>query len=378
MDLELTGEQQMLRDALRSLCETYATPAVVRAAEREPHAADALMTALADMGVARLRIAPEHGGLGLGLTELAVAYHELGRVLAPGPHVESGVVSAALLSALADSDARAAQLLTTIADGAIIVTAWQDADGGIGSWPAATRLARDGDVYRADGAAHFVSHAAAASHLLVRAQHPDIADQAVLAVVRPSAPGIEVVTMPNLADASLATLHFHNVRVDAVLGLDGGVDAGFEAMFDEVLVAIAALSVGGAERILEMAIAYSCQREQFGRPIGSFQAIAHYLADAAVAVEGARALVYRAVSAADEGAAFQNFANMAKLQAGKVFRDVSATAIQIYGGIGFTSEADPQLFYRRAKHLQLMYGDPALLERRIGDAVLSPAHSVYA
>lgn len=378
MDLDLTGEQQMLRDALRSLCEIHATTAIVRAAEHDWHAADALMAALADMGMARLRIAPEHGGLGLEVTDLVVAFIELGRALAPGPHFECGVVSAALLSALAAREDVAATLLAEIADGAAIVTAWQESDGRIDPAKVATRLHCAGEACSIDGAKHFVAHSAKASRLLVLAQHPDVVGSTVLAVVAPTADGIEAAPQSNLADAPLSTIYFRDVRVDAVLGLDGGVDADFAAMLDEAMVAMAALSVGGAERILEITIKYATEREQFGKPIGSFQAIAHYLADAAVAVEGARVLAYRAASAADEGALFGHFASMAKLKAGKVFRDVSALAIQVHGGIGFTIEADPQLFYRRAKHLQLMYGDPAFLERRIGDTVLSAAHSVYA
>ncbi|WP_162854578.1 acyl-CoA dehydrogenase family protein [Sphingobium estronivorans] len=379
MDLDLTDEQQMLRDALRTLCEAEATTQVVRAAEQEPRAADGLKRALAEMGVPGLRIAPAQGGSGLGLTELVVAFIELGRALAPGAHFESGVVSAALLSAFADRDSRAAAMLTGIADGSTsVVTAWQEEDGRIEPNSIQTTLRRDGEGWRATGTKSFVAHAAMAKHLLLLARHPEQANRTVLAIVSPSAGGIEAVPLPNLADEPLSNLHFRDAPVEAVLGLEGGADAAWAAMFDQALVAMAALAVGGAEKVLEITVKYASEREQFGKPIGGFQAIAHYLADAAVLVEGARALVYRAASAADEGSDFRHFAQMAKLKAGKIFRDVSATAIQVHGGLGFTTEADPQLYYRRAKHQQLMYGDPAWLERRIGDTVLSGTHSVFA
>lgn len=377
MDLDLTDEQQMLRDALRSLCEAEATTQVVRAAEHDPCGADALARALAAMGVPGLRIATDQGGSGLGLTELVVAFIELGRALAPGPHFESGVVSAALLSAFADDEAAAA-MLAGIADGSsTVVTAWQEEDGRIEPDSVQTMLRREGGVCTITGTKTFVAHAAAADHLLVLTRHPEEAGLTVLAIVSPSADGIEIVPLPNLADEPLSKLHFRDVRADMVLGLEGGADAAWSAMFDQALVAMAALAVGGAEKILEITVKYASEREQFGRPIGGFQAIAHYLADAAVLVEGARALVYRAASAADEGVPFRHFAQIAKLKAGKMFRDVSATAIQVHGGLGFTTEADPQLYYRRAKHQQLMYGDPAWLERRIGDTVFSGTHSVF-
>lgn len=378
MDLDLTDEQQMLRNALRSLCESHATTDVVRAAEHDPRSADALATALAEMGLPGLRIPADHGGSGLGLTELVVAFSELGRALAPGPHFESGVVSAALLTTLAPDHERAATLLGRIADGSsTIITAWQESDGRITPGAMETRLHRDGTNCHISGTKLFVPHVAAADHLLVLARHPDQADRTILAIVSPQAAGITATSLANLADEPLSQLQFHNVMADAVLGLDGGVDAAWSAMFDQALVGMAALAIGGAEKALEITVKYASEREQFGKPIGSFQAIAHYLADAAVHIAGARMLVYRAASAADEGAPFSHYAQMAKLKAGKVFRDVSATAIQVHGGLGFTTEADPQLYFRRAKHQQLMYGDPAFLERRIGDNVFAGTYPVF-
>lgn len=368
----------MLRDALRSLCETHATTAVVRAAEQDPCSADALAAALTGMGLPGLRIPADRGGLGLGLTELVVAFSELGRALAPGPHFESGIVSAALLTALAPDHETAATLLSRIADGSsTIITAWQEGDGRITPETMETRLHRDGDICRITGTKLFVPYGAAADQWLVLARHPDHAEQAVLAIVSPQADGIEATPLANLADEPLAQLQFHHVIADAVLGLDGGVDAAWSAMFDQALVGMAALAIGGAEKALEITVQYASEREQFGKPIGSFQAIAHYLADAAVQIAGARMLVYRAASAADEGTPFSHYAQMAKLKAGKVFRDVSATAIQVHGGLGFTTEADPQLYFRRAKHQQLMYGDPAFLERRIGNSVFAGTYPVF-
>lgn len=373
MDLDLSTEQQMLRDSLREFCEAEVGTGVVRAAEQDPAIGMNVAKRLAELGVTNLRIPADLGGSGLGLTELAVAYIELGRALAPGPHFECGVVSAGLLARLSDPVAR--ELLAGIAAGERwIITAWQERENRIDlpSMQAATR--REGGRILLDGEKHFVPYARFADRLLVPAAHPDRPTHRVICVVDPSARGIEFVAQPNLADEPLMRLRFTGTPVEALLGADEDVTSAWESAFQECLVAMAALAAGGAERILEITTKYACEREQFGKPIGAFQAIAHYLADAAVQVEGARTLVYRAASAADDGDPFRHFALMAKLKACATFRSVSATAIQVHGGLGFTLEADPQLYYRRAKHQQLMYGDPAWLECRIADGLFAGTH----
>jgi alkylation response protein AidB-like acyl-CoA dehydrogenase len=144
-------------------------------------------------------------------------------------------------------------------------------------------------------------------------------------------------------------------------------------------LAMAAQAVGGAEQVFSLARDYACTREQFGQPIGAFQAIAHMLADGAVNIAGASMLVHRAAAALDGSAAGGEaspdcWIDMAKLKACQVFRDVSAMAIQVHGGIGFTLEAAPQLYFRRAKHLQLMHGEPLDLMTTIGATVLAGDH----
>lgn len=376
MDLDLTEEQELLRDALRGLCTAESGTNVVRAAELNPKAAASFKDSLANMGIPGLRIAPEQGGSGLGMTELVVANIELGRAMAPGPYFENGVVSASLLSALSGDVAKA--LLGGIADGSkTIITAWQEDEGRIDPAMMLASVSGENGAYRLNGKKQFVPHLDFADKLLVLARHPGNPDRRVVCVVDPADASIGKTAQPNLADEPLTTLRFSNTPVETVIGLDGDVDAAWEKAFNDCMIGMAALAVGGAERILEITVQYACEREQFGKPIGSFQAIAHYLADAAVQVEGARTLVYRAASAADEGAPFRHYALMAKLKACKVYRDVSATSIQVHGGLGFTLEADPQLFFRRAKHYQLMYGDPAWLERKIADGLFSGQHPVF-
>lgn len=375
MDLDLTVEQEMLRDAVRALCADEMPTAAVRAAEQNPAVTAAFTNKLVEMGIPGLRVSPDLGGSGLGLTDLAVVFIELGRALAPGLHLENNVMATALLSRCSEPEAE--QLLRDIASGAgIVLPVWHERDGT--STPATIRaLVKDtGNGFTLSGEKHFVPHLGLGTTLLVLAQGPN--GQPVLAVVSPEAAGIERAEQPNLADQPLSRLRFSDTQVTAVLGLGGGVAELWDSAMDELYIGAAALAVGGAERVLEITTQYACEREQFGKPIGAFQAIAHYLADAAVNVTAARILTYRAASAADEGAPFRHFAQMAKLKACKTFRDVSAISIQIHGGLGFTMEADPQLFFRRAKQQQLLNSDPVTLETLIGETLFAEQHSVFA
>ena len=132
---------------------------------------------------------------------------------------------------------------------------------------------------------------------------------------------------------------------------------------------LAAQAMGGAERALEMTVEFAKERHQFDKPLAAFQAISHYLADAATAVSGGQTLVHEAAWARSEGKPVDRLAPMAKLFACQTFRDVTAMAEQVYGGVGFTVEYDIQLYFRRAKQLQLSWWDSRHLEERVASAV---------
>ena len=136
------------------------------------------------------------------------------------------------------------------------------------------------------------------------------------------------------------------------------------------IVMLAAQAIGGARYALDITVQYAKDREQFDKPLGAFQAIAHYLADAATAVDGGEVLVYEAAWARANGRSIERLAPMAKLFACKTFRDVTAMAQQVFGGVGFTLEYDIQLFFRRAKQLQISWWDDRALEDLIAESVL--------
>jgi alkylation response protein AidB-like acyl-CoA dehydrogenase len=136
------------------------------------------------------------------------------------------------------------------------------------------------------------------------------------------------------------------------------------------IILLAAQAMGGAEKALEITVEYAKERVQFDKPLGSFQAIAHYLSDAATTVDGGKTLVYEAAWARSEGKSISRLAPMAKLFACQTYRDLTAMAEQVWGGVGFTIEYDIQLFFRRAKQLQLTWWDTRYLEELVASDVL--------
>ena len=368
MDLDFSDEQTLLRDTVRRVCAELVDGLRVREAERDPRGMSAaLWNALRETGVTGVMVAEEQGGVGLGLLECAIVHEELGRCLAPTPHIPSCVLAARLV-ALAGSAAQQAGWLPAIAAGErIVVPAWQE-PGSSADIERVALVARHvhGRIVL-EGVKTLVPFANSADDFLVIARLEG--ELAALLVPADSA-GIGLVDLPNHADQKLMRVDFVQVEVAAAERLAGEpLGQAWPRAMHETLVALAAESIGGAARMLELATAYAKERVQFGQPIGAFQAIAHYLADAATEIEGVRWLVYQAAWAADTRRPFAQLALMAKLQAGAVYRRATVKGVQIHGGLGFSLDADPQLFYRRAKHQQLMYWDPAYLERQIAAGV---------
>jgi alkylation response protein AidB-like acyl-CoA dehydrogenase len=186
-------------------------------------------------------------------------------------------------------------------------------------------------------------------------------------LVDPRAQGVTLTQQHTIASDAQ-----HRVDLDAASGEllpVGGWGPWDETMHDAVIV-LAAQAVGGARYALDITVQYAKDRHQFDKPLGAFQALAHYLADAVTTVDGAETLVYEAAWARDNGRSVAKLAPMAKLFACKTFRDVTAMAQQIFGGVGFTVEYDIQLYFRRAKQLQLSWWDDRYLEELIASEVL--------
>jgi alkylation response protein AidB-like acyl-CoA dehydrogenase len=368
MDLDFSAEQTQLRDMVRALCAAHVDARKLRALEQDARGFDpALWQAIGELGLAGVLVDEAHGGVGLGLLDCVIIHEELGGCVAPTPHFASCVQSATLL-ALAGDEAQRRQWLPAIASGAkILVTAWREPGMSADAAGVGLRVQRRDGRLLLDGVKTLLPFARAADAFLVLAR---LDGELALLLVPASASGLRLEELPNHAGQALCALHLQGVVLDGSALLAGGcAAAAWHGQMCRSLVVLAAESVGGAVRMLAMATDYAKQRVQFGQPIASFQAIAHYLADMATEVEAARYLVYQAAWAADCGRDFEQLALMARQQAGAVYRRVSSKGVQIHGGLGFSLDADPQLYYRRAKHQQLMHWDPAFLERRIAAGV---------
>ena len=380
LDLDFTQEQDMLRDMVRGLCTELSPLERVRELEDDPDGiARDLWQRLGELGVCGLMVPESVGGAGMSLLDGVVVYEELGRSLAPVPHFVSCVLSAAAISE-AGSPAQHAELLGGIASGKTIATVgWLEPGGGYK--PRGVQLAAraNGDGFVLDGSKEHVQFAAAADLIVVLARSGDRDTDIDLFVVEAGAPGLSLDQRMSISSDTqyLATLDGVPVPAGARLGsADAAVGAGWEAwqraMHAGAILA-AAQAVGGASAALEMTVEYAKERRQFNKALAEFQAISHYLADARTALDGAQLLVYEAAWAHSTGRSTDRLAPMAKLFACRTYRDITAMCQQVFGGIGFTVEYDIQLYFRRAKQLQLSWWDPATCEDRIADAVLGPS-----
>ena len=373
MDLDFTPEQEMLRETVRGVCEKYATVEVVRAMEDDPlgYPAD-LWKQLGELGLLGLTLPEELGGAGFSMLDAVVVYEELGRALAPTPHFVSCVLSAAAILA-AGSDEQKKTWIPAIAAGEAIATpAWLEPGNGYGAKGVQMRAVREGNDYRLTGVKRHVHFAAAATHLLVLVRSGDGLEDVDLLLVDPKSPGLKLTQQMTLASDTQYRIDFADVRVPVAnrLGAERSGWRTWNAVMHDGIILAAAQAIGGADRALEMTVQYSKEREQFGKPLGAFQALAHYMADGATAIDGGKTLVYEAAWARANGKSIARLAPMAKLFACDTYRDFTAVAEQIHGGMGFTVEYDIQLYFRRAKQLQLSWWDSRYLEELIAADVL--------
>jgi len=373
LDLAFTEEQDMLRDAVGSLCDNKASVEAVRALENDATGFDTeFWSQLAQLGLAGALVPEEFGGSGMTMLDSIVVYEEFGRTLAPSPHLVSSVISAGVLTRGASEEQKQAHLPGIAAGSTIITPAWLEPDnssGPTGVQMKATPDPADPEAFVLSGTKRHVFFASSADALLVLARTADGVD---IFVVDPTAPGITMTQQQSVAYDTQYRLDFEGVSVPASnrIGDPGtGWSIWHRTMMDAAIL-IGALAVGGARRVHEITCEYAKERVQFDKPLAAFQSLNHYLADGITEIEGVTTLVYQAAWARDESRSVEKLAPMAKMMATEVYRRVSGVAIQIHGGMGFTVECDAQLFFRRAKSLELNWFDTSHLEELIAAQVL--------
>jgi len=369
MTVGVTAERDELRAAVRRfLADRAPLPRVRELMETEDGIDRAVWEqASSQLGLVGLAIPEEYGGGGFTFAEQAIVLEELGAALYGGPYLASAVLAATALLASPDEGARS-DLLPAIASGEAIATlAFTEDDG---SWdPGTVRLsaAKVGDDWRLDGHKSFVLDGGSAGLILVLA----VADGGLsLFAVEAAAPGLARTVLPTLDQTrKLARLEFDGVP-GRLIGSPGDAAAVMDHLLDVAAIALAAEQLGGAQRALDMAVEYAKVRHQFGRPIGSFQALKHRMADLLLEVESLRSAVnYAASAVADGSPEVPVLAPLVKAYASETYFHVAAENIQIHGGIGFTWEHDAHLYFKRAKSSELFLGDASYHRERLAERI---------
>ncbi|WKN60831.1 acyl-CoA dehydrogenase family protein [Rhodococcus opacus] len=310
------------------------------------------------LGLAGLIVPEELGGVGAGYEYLAVAMEELGKSLLPSPLLATTTLAIGTLMRVDDSSSVRERLLPALAAGQITGTLAYSAEDG--HWdprrPPPVRATSTSDGWRLDGTVHHVLDGDSADLVLVAA---DAEKGPSLFAVEGEVPGLVRSPMATLdATRRQARLEFRGVSVTPV-GILGTAAITVDAVLTRAAVVLAAEQVGGAQYCLDAAVEYAGIRTQFGRAIGSYQAIKHKCVDMYLDIESARAAVYYAASCLTADAADAvSAASIAKALASEAFTRAATDNIQIHGGIGFTWEHPAHLYFRRATSTRALFGDP--------------------
>ncbi len=360
MSMIFNVEHDELRKSVRRFLEQKSASADVRRLMETDEGYDrAVWQQMAgQLGLQGLALPEEHGGSGYGFVEQIVVLEEMGRALLCAPYFSSVVLAG---TALVESGDEAAQsdMLPGIADGSTIATlAWVENPAQWGTESLATTATRSGGGYVLGGHKTLVLDGHVASLILVVARTDDGPS---LFAVDPAVPGVARRKLGSLdMTRKLASLKLSGTP-GRLVGSEGAAAGILEHTLRVAAVALAAEQVGAAQKCLEMSVEYAKLRVQFGRPIGSFQAIKHKCADMLLAVESARSAAYYAAWAVAGGSGeLPVVAPLAKAYCSEAFANVAAETIQIHGGIGFTWEHDAHLYYRRAKSTEQFLGSPAM------------------
>jgi alkylation response protein AidB-like acyl-CoA dehydrogenase len=379
MELDFDPDQEDLRDSARTFLGAECPIGLVREiveARISGKSADAaaLHAHMVELGWPALAVPEAAGGLGLGPIELALLAEELGRALTPGPLFATVAQYVPVVAALADP-AQVRALLGPVAEGAVSGTvAVTEAAGDVD--PAATSVVATpaSDGWTLHGTKHAVFEPAAGGAVAVVGRVAGTRGDDGIGVFVAPVDGCTVAPVA-AADPSrlLATLTFDGVPVDRAhtLGPPGpATAAALRRALDTATVALALDAVGAAQQLFDVSLDYVGQREQFGVPVGSFQAIKHKFADLLVALERARALGYYAALTIAEGDAEQSLATaMAKAAAGDVALRMAKEGIQVHGGIGYTWESDVHLYVRRLESDTILFGSPEQHRRQVAELI---------
>ena len=370
MNFAFTDEQEQLREFVRSFLEEKSPEADVREQMDTEQGFDPGVWAQMSeqMGLPALTIPEAYGGQGFTRVEQLVVLEEMGRTLLCAPFFSSAVMAANTLMLCVDEAAKHAHL-PGIASGETRGTlAFTEQNGRWDEGGITMAASPSNGSWRLDGVKMYVLDGHTADLIIVAARTPGGVS---LFTVDPDAAGLTRTALSTMDQTrKQAKLAFDGVEA-TLIGSEGEGWPVLEAVLDLAAVALAAEQVGGAQRCLDMSVEYAKVRVQFGRPIGSFQAIKHKCADMLLEVESAKSAAYYAGwCAAEMNDELPQVASLAKSYCSEAYFHAAAENIQIHGGIGFTWEHPAHLYFKRAKSSELLFGDPTyhreLLAQRIG------------
>lgn len=384
MEFAFTDEQLMIRDSAESfLADASPTSAVRAAMAAGGHDAMLWQRIRNELGWQALLVPETHGGLGLGFVELAIVQEQLGRRLASLPFLASAITICALR--LLGDAAQQARWLPALAEGSLSATLVLGAEGAPDVGAVQVQARKEGEGFVLDGRLRPALDGHSADLLLIPARLAGSRGEEgiCLFAVPALSSGLQRRALATLDQTRpLGEIELDNLYLpaDALLGVDGSAWPKLQTVLQLAAIALAAEQVGGAQQVLDLTVAYTRERQQFGRPVGSFQALKHRMADMMVKVECARSALYYAACVAQaaldaEGdsalaAELPLATAVAKSHASEAFFHCAAESIQLHGGVGFTWEYDPHLYFKRARAGEGLFGTPAWHRERIAAAIL--------
>ncbi|MGA8849675.1 MAG: acyl-CoA dehydrogenase family protein [Dehalococcoidia bacterium] len=362
MDLRFTETQEILKQTARDFLATECPKTLVRKLEQSKEGySPELWKKMAELGWMGLIIPEKYGGIGYTFQDLVVLLEEIGRNILPGPLIATLTSAFAILEAGTEEQKK--DLLPKIAKGELILTtALLEAEGVFDASGIAVKATPKGNDFIINGTKLFVEMAHVANYILCVTRTKDSTSPEkgiTLFIVGSTTPGISCEVMPTTAADKLCEVRFKNVNVPKK-NILGKIDEGWpivEMMLRKGAIAKCAESVGAIETCVEMTVAYSKERVQYERPIGSFQALQHKMADMWITMETSRYLVYEVAWMESEGLPCAKEASMSKAYVNEVYKNVSKWAVRLHGAIATSADHDIPLYYRRSKAADIAFGN---------------------
>ncbi len=367
MDMRLDSEQRMTRDLFADFFARECPSTMLRELEEGDGHSPEVWRKLADLDGMALGLPEDYDGLAGSFTELALFYEAMGRSLYPSPHLWTVVVAGELILRLG-SQGQKADLLPKIAAGDMIVALALAEKGSDDAAAVQTMAVHGTNGFALSGQKTFVEFAHVADALLIVARTEA---GVTLFLVPVDRKGFALSRQHEISGGQFHRVDLDDVEVSAseVLGSPGGALEPLNDVLDRARVMLAARMLGGCQAVFDLTLRYAKEREQFGQSVATFQNTTFRLAKMQTGIDGARLLLYQTAWRVDQGLSIGSEAPMLKAHVSDLYRTITGEAIQVHGGFGFTEEADPQLFYRRAAVDAVLLGSSTALRDRVAGAI---------